>query len=468
MTCLHPMSRWLAEGRVLGKSLRRFHAIVVAGSDLDATAEVALGIADVQSNERKVMLGDLMGNSSRFGPLGGDDDPHGLVDAFDYGISLGRVARPVSGNSHLHFIPTGNVAPDYAELLAHPRWTRLMSAFTAEDHLLILAAPLGAQSIDDLVNQLDGIVLVDGLAPGRVEETKVIANVVLAPLPLPRMSQVIAAPQPELTTAQPMRPVTPPPRPATKRPVNPTIRPSVAAPAPPVRRQTTVMQAFAKPAGYGAGLSILGAFIIFWLMNQPFGDNEPRTQVPGPLERVAGAQAQAPAPTAPDPNQMNPADSGAAVYAVRMMSANTRTGAMLRLQDYWTSMPAATFAPVDKSGRIWYEVLAGAYPTRGGADSLLTSLRAAGRLDSISPGVVVRVPYAVLIDSVRQAATISDLLKNLRTGRQWPVYALEQKSGWVWIVAGAFETREQADTYFEEMGTRGQPLGVVLRHGRVH
>jgi hypothetical protein len=81
---------------------------------------------------------------------------------------------------------------------------------------------------------------------------------------------------------------------------------------------------------------------------------------------------------------------------------------------------------------------------------------------------VVRVPYAVLIDSVRQAATISDLLKNLRTGRQWPVYALEQKNGWVWIVAGAFETRALADTYFEEMGTTGRALGVVLRHGRVY
>jgi hypothetical protein len=253
-----------------------------------------------------------------------------------------------------------------------------------------------------------------------------------------------------------------------RRPVNPTIRPSVAAPTPPVRRQTTVMQAFAKPAGYGAGLSILAAFIIFWFLNQPFGDREPRVTVPGPLERVAGIPAQTQAAAPPDPNQVNPADSGAAVYAVRMMSANTRAGAMLKLHDYWTSMSAATFAPVDKSGRVWYEVLTGAYPTRGGADSLLTSLRAAGLLDSIAPGVVVRVPFAVLIDSVRQAATISDLLKNLRDGRQWPVYALEQKSGWVWIVAGAFEKRPEADAYFEEMRATERPLGVVLRQGRMY
>jgi hypothetical protein len=248
-------------------------------------------------------------------------------------------------------------------------------------------------------------------------------------------------------------------------PVNPTIRPSVVA-APPVRRQTTVIQAFAKPAGYGAGLSILAAFVIFWLMNNPFGDREPRSAVPGPLQQVVGAPAPATSTLPPDPNQLNPADSGAAVYSVRLTWVTTLPGAILELQKYGLSMPAATFSPVEKSGRTWYEVLTGAYTTRGGADSLLTSIRAAGRLDSIS-GVVVRVPYAVLIDSVRPAATISDLLSSLRL-RQWPVYALDQRSGWVWIVAGAFETRSQADSYFEELRATGQPLGVVLRQGRVH
>ena len=130
-------------------------------------------------------------------------------------------------------------------------------------------------------------------------------------------------------------------------------------------------------------------------------------------------------------------------------------------------MPAVTFAPVEKSGQPWFEVLTGAYTTRGGADSLLTSLRAAGNLDSISPGVVVRVPYAVRIDSVRASATVSDLLTSLRN-RQLPVYALEQQNGWVWVVAGAFETRALAETYGETIRARGQPADVVLRKGRVY
>jgi hypothetical protein len=452
------MSRWVAEGRTLGQSLRRFHALVVAGPDAEATAEVALGIAEVQSAGRRVILGDLTGNNARLSALVPDDDPHGLVDAFDYGISLGRVSRVVEGNPNLHVIPTGTVAPDYAELLAHPRWSRLFAAFSEADHLLLLAVPISAESIADLTLQLDGIILVDAIAPGRVDESKVIANVVLAPLPLPRLSQV--------TPSEP-RPASPRPKPQSRRPVNPTIRPSVAESAPPPRRQTTVIQAFAKPAGYGAGLSVLAVLIIYWLMNLPFDDSDPRTGVPGPLARVADTAIAAPAVQSSDPNQVNPADSGAAVYAVRMLSANTQAGAILKLQDLGVSMPAATYAPVVKSGTTWYEVLTGAHTTRGGADSLLTSLRAAGRLDSISPGVVVRVPYAVLIDSVRKSATISDLLASLRM-RQLPVYALEQSNGWVWIVAGAFETRPQADAYCETVRAVEIPdAAVVLRQGRM-
>jgi hypothetical protein len=460
------MSRWLAEGRTLGRSLRRFHAIVVAGSDPDATAEVALGVAESQSAERKVILGDLS-NSGRLGALLPDDDPHGIVDAFDYGISLGRVARTVADNPNLQFAPTGNLAPDYAELLAHPRWSRLFAAFSQADHLLILAVPINAQGVDDLVNQLDGLVLVDAIAPARVEAAKIIANVVLPPLPLPRLSQVTpadprpATPKPKPPAARPKQPTNPAPRQAVAEPTNPPTHQPTPAPA---RRQTTVIQAFAKPAGYGAGLSILAAFIVFWLYNQPFGDTEPRSTLPGPIAATIGTPQPAATAKAPDPNQADPADSGAAVYAVRMMSANSAAGAILRVQEYGT-IPAATFAPVEKSERTWYEVLTGAYNTRGGADSLLSSLRAAGRLDSIA-GVVVRVPYTVRIDSVRQSATIPDLLANLRM-RQLPVYALEQRNGWVWIVLGAFETRSQADSYSESIRARGQLADVVLRKGRV-
>jgi hypothetical protein len=239
--------------------------------------------------------------------------------------------------------------------------------------------------------------------------------------------------------------------------------PSINRPSTSASRPTGVFQAFAKPAGYGAGLSILAAFIVFWLWNQPFGDNEPRKGVTtAPLPVVTAPISRR---VASDPNQANPADSGGSVYAVRLLSANTQAGAILKLQEYGSSMPAATYAPVEKSGTTWFEVLTGAFTTRGGADSLLTSLRSTGSLDSLSPGVVVRVPYAVLIDSVRQTATVDDLVVSLRM-RSLPVYALAQRNGWVWVLAGAFETRAQADLFCERIRASGQPADVVLRKGR--
>jgi hypothetical protein len=488
------MNRWHAEGRTLGASLRRFHAVVVAGSDPDATADVALGIAETQAAERHVVLGDLSANADRFASLIGDDDPHGLVDAFDYGISLGRVARAVEGHPNLHIAPTGSIAPEYAELLAHPRWPKLIRAFVDSDHALVIVLPVNAPGIEELVRLSDGLVLVDSIVPAKIDPTRVIANVTLRPIALPRAKPPAHLPaQPALPSSgspvvqAPVAPVAPVPstarvpaaanapvtspakvpgKAAAKAPVPAPVivaanqsRPSMTA-----GRPTGVFQAFVKPAGYGAGISVLVAFIVFWLWNQPFGDNEPRTSVAAAPEPTRPQPAVRKGPKV-DPNLENPADSGASVYAVRLLSANTQAGAILKLQEYGTSMPASTYAPVEKSGTTWFEVLTGAYTTRGGADSLLTSLRSAGSLDSLSPGVVVRVPYAVLIDSVRQTTTVDDMVASLRM-RSLPVYALVQRNGWVWVLAGAFESRAQADVFCERIRASGQPADVVLRKGR--
>jgi hypothetical protein len=493
-TFLHrPMNRWRAEGRTLGASLRRFHSVVVAGGDPDATADVALGIAEAQAAERHVVLGDLSANADRFASLVGDDDPHGLVDAFDYGISLGRVARPVEGQPNLHIAPTGSLAPEYAELLAHPRWPKLIRAFVDSDHALVIVLPLNAPGMEDLVRLADGLVLVDSIVPAKIEPGRVIANVTLRPLALPRakppadMTAATPAPNsrapaiPELrapastaamvpSTVTAKAPVPTPPKvvakPVAKAGVPPAVSAQTADSRPSITagRPTGVFQAFAKPAGYGAGISILVAFIVFWLWNQPFGDNEPRTSIAASPEPARQQPAVRKGPKV-DPNLENPADSGASVYAVRLLSANTQAGAILKLQEYGTSMPASTYAPVEKAGTTWFEVLTGAFTTRGGADSLLTSLRSAGSLDSLSPGVVVRVPYAVLIDSVRQTTTVDDMVASLRM-RSLPVYALVQRNGWVWVLAGAFESRAQADVFCERIRASGQPADVVLRKGR--
>src|SRR5205823_1895843 len=134
-----------------------------------ATAAVALGVAEAQAGERHVVLGDLLDDAARFAAFRVKDDHHGLVDVLHYGITLGRVTRPVEQSPGVVFAPTGSHIADYAELLGHPRWPRLIAPFLGSSDLLVIAVPLGAAGLDDLVIQTEGVVLVDGVAPARLD-----------------------------------------------------------------------------------------------------------------------------------------------------------------------------------------------------------------------------------------------------------------------------------------------------------
>ena len=217
----------------------------------------------------------------------------------------------------------------------------------------------------------------------------------------------------------------------------------------------------------GALLSLVGALFVYWLAERQTGDSEPSAT---PVAAAVPVRL-APAPSNPkakpvDPNVMDPADSGGAVYAVQLSSANTQSGAILTLQRNSGLLPAATFAQVTIGGTIWYKVLTGAFTTRGGADSLLESLRESKVVDS-TLGIVVRVPYAIRIDSIKASGTVGDALASLAIGRRLPAYALQQKSGWVWVMVGAFETVSQADAYAETLRAVDMTPQIVLRKGRM-
>jgi septal ring-binding cell division protein DamX len=171
--------------------------------------------------------------------------------------------------------------------------------------------------------------------------------------------------------------------------------------------------------------------------------------------------------SAGNPTVADPADSGAAAFAVQVMAANTRAGAILKLQQHGLLLPAATYAPVEIQGTTWYKVVAGAFPTRSGADSLLAALRDQKLLDS-TEGVVVHVPFSLRIDSVRNSTTVDDMLAQLRVGRNLPVYALVQRNGAVWVMVGAFETRSEADAYAETLRSINLVPQVVYRKGRMY
>jgi hypothetical protein len=478
------MSRWHAEGHTLGASLRRFNCIVVAGPDPDATAEVALGIAEAQAADRHVVLGDLLDDAPRFAAFRVDDDHHGLVDALHYGISLGRVTRPVANTAGLVFAPTGSHIADYAELLGHPRWSRLIDPFMGSSDLFVIALPLNAPGLDELVAHTDGVILVDGIAPAKLDPARVIARVQPAPIiTIAPAGAAAAAAGPGVPRAKPpTSPAKPAAQPTARRSTAGAVaaRPSAqVAPRPTTSTGAEARRGIAptavagkpipglsRPVVVGALLSLAGALFVYWLAARHTSDSEaPTKPVAAGIPVLLNPGTANPKTKPVDPNMMDPADSGAAVYAVQLSSANTQSGAILTLQGNRGSLPAATYAQVTIGGTTWYKVLAGAFTTRGGADSLLQAFRASKVVDS-TLGIVVRVPYALRIDSLRASATVPDALASLQIGRL-PAYALQQNNGWVWILVGAFETASQADAYAQTLRDVDLTPQLVLRKGRV-
>jgi len=164
------------------------------------------------------------------------------------------------------------------------------------------------------------------------------------------------------------------------------------------------------------------------------------------------------------PRVTNAADSAqAAVYAVELMAANTQAGAILKLQKDGKKLPAATFAPVVIQGARWFKVVSGAFANRTDAESLLAELRRQKVLDA-GRGSVVQVPFAFLIDSVTASAVPGMIATYVERGE--PVYALKQDDGTAWLLAGAFESREQASGYAESLRASGITPVLVYRKGR--
>src|SRR5918997_6982255 len=132
---------WETEGRRLGAALDHFHAIVVVGHDQAATAKVALGVGRAQASQRRVVVGDLLGEAAPIQALLQNDDPHGLFDSFEYGISLGKVTHEVHGAGRLAVVPSGTGPIDYPHLLADRRWPRLAGTFRETGGPPILPPP---------------------------------------------------------------------------------------------------------------------------------------------------------------------------------------------------------------------------------------------------------------------------------------------------------------------------------------
>ena len=402
---------WEGEGRRIAASLDGIAAAVVVGTDLEATALVARGLARAASASRHVALGDLAGDLPPLCEIAGGEDAAGLTDCFRDGLPLNDIARPAPDVDSLFVLPSGTPPVAVPEVYAHERWPRLVAGFAKSGALLLLVAPLDAPGLDALIGATSGVVVVDAL-PALVKRWPVIATV---------------------------------DAPSSERPPSPWTG----------RRIATLAAIALLLAVAAAGASRFRAM-------RPNGFLKPPERT---AATAAIPAATPPPPPAPPPDTLRlaepapPADSTSiALFAVEVVAANTLTGAKSFLTENGETitLSGATVSPVAIGGgsTLWYKVIVGACGRRSCADSLLGALHRERVIHS-GEGRVVEVPYALLLaDSAARANVV-------QTARSWQrrgfnAYALMQSDGSVRLYAGAFETPAQA-----------APLAAALRAARV-
>ena len=447
---------WNEEGRRIGATLDAFHAVVVVGTDPDATAETALGIARVQAVHRRVALGDLLGEAPPIQALVRGEDPHGLVDSFVYGVSLSKIAQQVPESGELFVMPTGTGPVDYEELFGSDRWRRLIAGFRKEGALLVLAAPADAPMVHALVDASDGAVIVGDVVPPEVSVAQSLAWV---------RQRRGAAPAPVADEA----PVAAPDE-------TPTSIPVVRAGPNGSNRWIAVVVALLVVAGltyWGASAYSQRRAVQQAAADSAMREAANRARITDSIARVrrdsitrdslARLEGSA-SDSFPVYAPANPLDSAAAVgYSILLSKYNTKSGAILDLFGRFARLPASTYG-IETPSRF-YLLLAGAFPSRAAAESLLVRLRVQGTL-ARDFGSVDRYPLAFLVDpgvSPREAPA----RLNRYHARGLPVYGLRQPNGSVRLYFGAYANAEQAALAVPQVREAGMRPMLVYRIGRV-
>jgi hypothetical protein len=425
---------WEDAGRQIASLFGSYFAVVVTSSDHVAAAHVALGIARAEATHRRVVVGDLVGDNPSLRSLVRDEDPHGITDSFLYGVSLNKIGYAVEGTENLYVMPSGTDPHIDEEILRSARWTRVAAGFGEVGALLLLVAPWDSKGLGDLIDKLDGAVLVKDADLPAAPTALVLARV--------------ASPTPTL-----------------KIPLH-----RISA-----RAASWKQHRWFYPA-LGAIALVFIASLGLALVLARVGQSARQ-----PARVVAKAPpVPAPAPTPPPPRPppetlyvappANVNDSAsAAAFTVELLVANTAEGANLFVRKNGAALPAAAVSPVaiDLERSKWYKVTAGAYTRRDQADSLLRALRNSGVLRD-SAGSVTMAPLALIVDSVPTQGGIVDAVRGAvdkYTARGLAVYALMQNDGGALIYAGAFSRADQSAELIRTLRSAGLKPVLVYRTG---
>jgi SPOR domain len=438
------------------------HAVLVTGTDPVAAARAALGIGRVQSRGRRVAIGDLVGDVEPLQRLVTGDDPHGIVDSFMYGVSLNKIARQVDDAGMLFVMPSGTEPNVTADIIRNERWRRLAAGFREVGALLLLVAPSDAEGVRELAMMVDGVVVVgDAAAVLAVPRHSVLLHI---EAPAAATDDAATLERKPAAAGAAAAPVMLPPH------VTDEQRPITPYPADGKALQTKMLIAA------GVVLALIAGWFIAGRPGLSVSSSGARGGVSPEVAAVADSVAAQlspettgpPAPETPAFARVeNPQDSAAAApFGVVIVATNDEAQALARWADLGLKLPAGTVTMVRVRGERgrFFQMQAGAFTRAKQADSLLSALRASGKLPA-DAGRVITTPYALMLEKgVSRAAA-----QNVANGygqRQIAAYALLQADGTATIFVGAFESPDQAVPLMSEMLAKGVNSTLYYRTGR--
>ncbi len=413
-------------GRRAAVALRGYCSVVVVSDDPLAAAHVALGVARAEAVHRRVVIGDLAGEVAPIQSLVTDEDPHGIYDSFIFGTSLDKVIREVGGNDNLNVLPSGTESAAIAEIAGDRKWRMIAADFAGTDALLLLVARADLPGLDKLTAAIDGMLVVGDPSLDAAPKAVLLARIPHPPAPPPEVHVIAAA--------------------------GPNRRSHWISVATVGALLLVSALAILRPGGVLRRVATRAPDTVI-IPDSAKGDSVLQTQ------RAAVLPA-------------NPADSAAAAaFAVEILAANTDEGANFELVRHGGMMPAATISvvPIGDTEAIWYKVFAGAFSDSAQAERLLASLRRR-RIVPDSAGTVVRVPFALRVDSLpAQADVVSKSSEKVHgyAARGLAIYALAQTDGSVRLYAGAFESPQQSSLAATALRVAGLTPVLEYRTGRV-
>ncbi|OLD39102.1 MAG: hypothetical protein AUI57_04525 [Candidatus Rokubacteria bacterium 13_1_40CM_2_68_8] len=344
------------------------------------------------------------------------DEGGGIVDAFEFGVSLTKTAHEVGG---VYFIPAGSETVHTQELLSQPRWRRLQAGFRSEGALLLLF--LSAPSLAKLGAVPDGVLV---LSPDGFELEAAGAEGVRDALG--RGATLLG-----------------------------TVRESWTTPPQPRPRASGVSRR------RRAGLLVLGILLAGgggWALLAR------SAEAPRRSERHGGGGAGRAAPTPPLPAATSPAPrADSAAWTVQLAAYGTLRYALAhadrlaaeRAGEGEEGGGGAFVTPIalNAAGTVWYRVLVGAYATRDAAAAGRASMWHRGLVPR-GQGDLLRAPYSFALDSAADIAAL----------RGRGVAAIRWSMGGR-ILVGAFETAEQAALAGTQLKRAGVHATLVTRTG---